>query len=92
MTADTDIAYASAHDLLDLYRSKGSSPVEAVRALLDRIEILEPKLNAFCILDREGALAAASRSERECCAGHGDVHVLSGRLRVSGCPAAPGCE
>ena len=63
MTADTDIAYASAHDLLDLYRSKGSSPVEAVRALLDRIEILEPKLNAFCILDREGALAAASRSE-----------------------------
>ena len=63
MTADTDIAYASAHALLDLYRAKQSSPVEAVRALLDRIDALEPKLNAFCIVDREGALAAASRSE-----------------------------
>ena len=49
MTADTDIAYASAHELLDLYRAKQSSPVEAVRALLDRIDALEPKLNAFCM-------------------------------------------
>jgi aspartyl-tRNA(Asn)/glutamyl-tRNA(Gln) amidotransferase subunit A len=31
--------------------------------LLDRLDRLQPKLNAFCIVDRDGALAAARQSE-----------------------------
>lgn len=35
------------------------SPLDAVRACLERIEICEPKLNAIYRIDRDGALAAA---------------------------------
>ena len=44
----TDLADASATDLLALYRSGAASPVEATRAVLARIERLNPVLNAFC--------------------------------------------
>jgi aspartyl-tRNA(Asn)/glutamyl-tRNA(Gln) amidotransferase subunit A len=64
MSAGHDIAYASAISLLDLYRKKTLSPVEATRLLLDRLDRLQPKLNAFCIVDGDGALAAAQESER----------------------------
>ena len=64
MSTGQDIAYASASSLLELYRKKALSPVEATRLLLDRLDRLQPKLNAFCIVDRDGALAAAQESER----------------------------
>ena len=64
MSTGQDIAYASASSLLELYRKKALSPVEAIRLLLDRLDRLQPKLNAFCIVDRDGALAAAQESER----------------------------
>jgi aspartyl-tRNA(Asn)/glutamyl-tRNA(Gln) amidotransferase subunit A len=63
MSADQDIAYLSATSLLDLYRKKALSPVEVMRFLLDRLDALQPKINAFCIVDRDGALAAAQASE-----------------------------
>jgi aspartyl-tRNA(Asn)/glutamyl-tRNA(Gln) amidotransferase subunit A len=53
----------SATELLDSYRRKALSPVEAVRAVLARIEALNPKLNAFNLVDADGALAAAQASE-----------------------------
>src|SRR5215831_18957529 len=64
MSAGQDIDYASATSLLDLYRKKALSPVEVTRLLLDRLDRLQPKLNAFCIVDVDGALAAAQESER----------------------------
>jgi aspartyl-tRNA(Asn)/glutamyl-tRNA(Gln) amidotransferase subunit A len=64
MAADPDIAYASAISLLDLYRKRALSPVEATRLLLDRLDSLQPKINAFCLVDHDGALAAARESER----------------------------
>jgi aspartyl-tRNA(Asn)/glutamyl-tRNA(Gln) amidotransferase subunit A len=63
MTSGGDIAYLSAEELLDLYRKKGLSPVEVTRSLLDRLDVLQPKFNAFCIVDRDGALQAARASE-----------------------------
>ena len=63
MSADQDIAYLSATTLLHLYRKKALSPVEVTRFLLDRLDTLQPKINAFCIVDRDGALAAAQYSE-----------------------------
>jgi aspartyl-tRNA(Asn)/glutamyl-tRNA(Gln) amidotransferase subunit A len=63
MAGDPDIAYRSASELLDLYRRKLLSPVEVVRSLLGRLDALESQINAFCIVDREGAMASARASE-----------------------------
>src|SRR5215469_15741439 len=63
MAGETDVAYASAVELLQLYRNKALSPVEVTRALLDRLDSLEPKINAFCLVDHDGAPAAARASE-----------------------------
>src|SRR6202030_3519235 len=64
MTSRSEIALASAEALVDLYRTKALSPVEAAQALFERLDALQPRLNAFCIVDRDGALAAARESER----------------------------
>lgn len=59
----TDPAELSARDLLDGYARRTLSPVEAITAVLSRIEKLNPALNAFLLVDVEGALAAARDSE-----------------------------
>src|SRR5256714_12152366 len=64
MTNGSDIAFASAEALVELYRKKALSPVEAADMLLGRAEALQPRLNAFCFLNRDGALAAARASEQ----------------------------
>src|ERR1700732_202548 len=64
MTSGSEIAFASAEALADLYRKKALSPVEAAEILFARIEALQLKLNAFCIVDRDGALTAARASEQ----------------------------
>ena len=63
MAGENDVADLSAVALLDLYRRKVLSPVAATRRILDRLDALQPRINAFCIVDREGALAAARASE-----------------------------
>jgi aspartyl-tRNA(Asn)/glutamyl-tRNA(Gln) amidotransferase subunit A len=63
MSGDRELGFMSANALLDAYRRKTLSPVEATKAALARIERLEPKLNAFVLVDAEGALAAARESE-----------------------------
>ncbi len=52
------------------------SPVELTRALLARIERLDPTLHAFIRLDAEAALDAARTAEREIVTGHvrGPLH------------------
>lgn len=64
MTSGADIAFASAEGLGELYRKKALSPVEAAEILLGRIDALQPNLNAFVFVDRDGALAAARASEQ----------------------------
>ncbi|MBV8777483.1 MAG: amidase [Alphaproteobacteria bacterium] len=62
--AGEDVAYLSAAELTGLYGSGRLSPLEATTALLARLDDLQPKLNAFCVVDRDGAVAAARESER----------------------------
>jgi aspartyl-tRNA(Asn)/glutamyl-tRNA(Gln) amidotransferase subunit A len=59
----TDPADLSATELLAAYRAKRLSPVEAIQAVLARVEALNPVLNCFCYLDPESALASARESE-----------------------------
>src|SRR5216684_1359405 len=63
MAGDRELGFMSASALLDAYRRKTLSPVEATKAALSRLDRLEPKLNAFVLVDAEGALAAARESE-----------------------------
>ncbi|MDQ2735637.1 MAG: amidase [Pseudomonadota bacterium] len=63
MTDATDLADCSATELLHLYRTGGASPVEATRAVIARIDRLDPVLNAFCFLAAEEAMTAAHQSE-----------------------------
>ena len=63
MPPATDLADCSATELLQLYRSRQASPVEATRAVLARIDQLNPRLNAFCHLAPDEALASAQASE-----------------------------
>jgi len=59
----TEFAYCSASELIALYRAKRVSPVQVTRACLARIEALNPRLNAYCLVDAAGALRAAQESE-----------------------------
>ena len=63
MLGDRELGFMSASALIDAYRRKTLSPVEATKAALARLERLEPKLNAFVLVDAEGAIAAARESE-----------------------------
>src|ERR1041384_8201289 len=58
-----DIKSLTAADLLRLYRKRELSPVEVTRDQLDRIEKFQSLINAFIIIDRDGALKAAPAAE-----------------------------
>ena len=57
------LAYLSAIDLADLIRRKQVSPVEVVEALLGRIELVNPRLNAYCTVTADAARTAARAAE-----------------------------
>ena len=59
----TDLTACTATELLALYASGRASPVDAAQAVLERIEKLNPQLNAYCLVDGESALQSARASE-----------------------------
>ena len=70
------IAFLSASDMKDHYRAKALSPVEVVHAILERIERLNPTLNAFTVVTSELALSQARAAEQAYVAG--DAPPLAG--------------
>ena len=58
------IAAASAIELTKLYQKGGISPVKVVETMLDRISILNPRINAFHHVSTEEALNGAIASEK----------------------------
>ncbi len=61
---DLDLAYRPAAELARMIRTGQISPVEVVRNSLARIAEVNPKLNAFCFIYEEEALANAAEAER----------------------------
>ena len=59
----TDLADCTASELLQLYRTGQASPVEAARAVHERIARLNPSLNAFCFVAPDASAQAARTSE-----------------------------
>ena len=60
---NSELTACTATELLGLYRRGEASPVEATSAVLERIEKVNPAINAFCLVDADAALAAARGSE-----------------------------
>lgn len=58
-----EIAWLGADELTKAYRDRDLSPVDVTRAILDRIDALNPQINAYCLVDHEAALADARASE-----------------------------
>ena len=58
-----ELADLSATELVAAYRNKRLSPIEATEASLARIAAHNGLLNAFCLVDGDGARAAARDSE-----------------------------
>jgi aspartyl-tRNA(Asn)/glutamyl-tRNA(Gln) amidotransferase subunit A len=60
----TDLCYLSAVELRDLYRKRQLSPVEVTAAILDRIERINPSLNAFVTVTADLARQQARDAEQ----------------------------
>ncbi len=63
MPKTTEISQLSGSELLRRYRRRELSPVDVVSNALDRIARFEPQINAFVLVDGDGAHAAARASE-----------------------------
>ena len=76
--ADSDIVFKSATELAPLLKARKLSPVEVVRAYLDRIEAVNPKVNAFITVTGEQAMEQARKADREIAAGRyrGPLHGI----------------
>jgi aspartyl-tRNA(Asn)/glutamyl-tRNA(Gln) amidotransferase subunit A len=59
----TDLAACTATELLGMYRRREASPVEATAAVLQRIEVVDATLRAYCLVAGDEAMAAARASE-----------------------------
>ena len=58
-----DLCFMSAQEMAAAVRKKKLSPVEIVDAVLDRIEKINPKVNAYCTVVPELARQAARKAE-----------------------------
>jgi aspartyl-tRNA(Asn)/glutamyl-tRNA(Gln) amidotransferase subunit A len=72
----SDIIFYDATKLAELIRSRELSPVEVMQAYLDRIDAINPKVNAVVSV-ADGALAAAKAAEAQIMAG-GQLGPLHG--------------
>jgi aspartyl-tRNA(Asn)/glutamyl-tRNA(Gln) amidotransferase subunit A len=63
--SDADLAFASIEEIAALFRKRKLSPVELTKLMLDRIDRLNPKLNAYITVTPELALAQAKKAEAE---------------------------
>ncbi len=64
MKGADELCFLSAEELTRLFAAGSCSPVEVANAVFDRIEREGADYNAFCLLDRQNALAAARDSEK----------------------------
>ncbi|MEI6320801.1 MAG: amidase [Pseudomonadota bacterium] len=69
--------------LAELIAARQLSPVELARSLLDRIEAIDPQVNAFITVTADAALAQARRAESEIAGGgwRGPMHGMPFALK-----------
>lgn len=62
---DQDLCFLPATLLVQMIRAKQVSPVEVMQAIINRVERLEPKINAFAYFDGDRALDRAKAAEAQ---------------------------
>lgn len=72
-----DLCYTPAMKLQEMIQARQISPVEVVTAFLERIDKINPTINAYCTLVPEMALEAARKAESAVMKG-GDTGPLTG--------------
>jgi len=88
----TELHWLGAAEAASAIANRELSPVELMKALLDRIAALDPKLNAFIRLDGDAAMEAAKAAEAEATAGrlrgplHGVPVGIKDIINVAGLP------
>ena len=88
----TELHWLGVAEAAKAIAAKDLSPVELMKALLDRIANLDPQLNAFIRLDGEAAMEAAKAAEAEATAGrlrgplHGVPVGIKDIIDVAGLP------
>ncbi len=91
-----EIAHMPATEMAAGIREKRLSPVEVTRALLERIDALNPALNAYCLVTHELAMAAAKEAEAAVMRGeelgplHGVPVSIKDLFDVRGLPTTKG--
>jgi aspartyl-tRNA(Asn)/glutamyl-tRNA(Gln) amidotransferase subunit A len=77
-SSDSALLHSSIREIGDGLRRRSWSPVDVTRAALARIEMTEPSLHAWVLVDSEGALAAAAQAGREIDSGmdRGPLHGI----------------
>ena len=71
MAVDAELAFASISEIGNLYRRRKLSPVELTGFLLNRIEQLNPRLNAYITVAADQAIKQARKAQAELFAGKG---------------------
>ena len=85
-----DLSFLTAAELARAYESGVTSPVEATRALLDRIAAHDGALRSFILVTADVALMQAAAAERELAAGkrrgplHGVPYALKDIIETAG--------
>src|SRR5690242_9997321 len=89
---DTELCWTPATALADAVRDGSLSPTEIAREFADRIETVNPQLNAFIHFDREQVLADAAELQQESTEGrtrgplHGVPFSIKGLTTMAGLP------
>ena len=76
--SNEELCFTPAVELASLIASRALSPVELAEAVIERIEALEPNLNAFATFTPERALASARAAEQAVIGGGGSPERLLG--------------
>lgn len=76
--SDLELCYLSATEALKRFKSRKLSPVELVRALIERAERVEPKINAFTYTFYERAIDQAKKAEAKYVRTEARVRPLEG--------------
>jgi aspartyl-tRNA(Asn)/glutamyl-tRNA(Gln) amidotransferase subunit A len=85
-----EICYLSALELRQRFLRREISPVEITRAILDRMDRVEPSINAFVTPTPELALDEARQAEDDYAAGHTDKPLLGVPVSIKDITATKG--
>lgn len=73
---DDSVIYASGTELIERYKSRALSPVDVTRTILERIDRLNPTINAFVTVTHDLAMTQAAQAEAAYA--RGDAGPLAG--------------